>query len=77
MVYFGFLDIYLYKKNLYQNSIKDLEDEGGAVELEMANVVGVFYVLVGGSIFALIFVFILILLDALKVSREMKVRFSK
>lgn len=75
MVYFGFLDIYLYKKNLYQNSIKDLEDEGGAVELEMANVVGVFYVLVGGSIFALIFVFILILLDALKVSREMKVRF--
>lgn len=63
------------ENSIYQNSIKDTEDEGGAVELEMANVVGVFYVLVGGSIFALIFVFILILFEALKVSQEMKVRF--
>lgn len=40
----------------------------------MANVVGVFYVLSGGSIFALILDFTLILLETLKVSREMKVR---
>lgn len=60
-----------------QNSIKDTEDDAAAaVELEMANVVGVFYVLSGGSIFALILDFTLILLETLKVSREMKVRFS-
>lgn len=63
------------ENSIYQNSIKDTEDEGGAVALEMANVVGVFYVLVGGSILALIIVFILILFEALKVSQEMKVRF--
>lgn len=60
---------------IYQNFIKDTEDEGaGAVELEMANVVGVFYVLFGGSVFAIILDFTLILLETLKTSREMKVR---
>lgn len=60
----------------YQNSIKDdADDAAAAVPLEMANVAGVFYVLCGGSIFALIFAFTVVLFETLNISQEMKVRF--
>lgn len=81
MVYkwiFGLIFFKIYNCFTCQNSIKDdADDAAAAVPLEMANVVGVFYVLCGGSIFAFIFAFTVVLFDTLKISREEKVRFFK
>lgn len=69
-------DIDQWKILLIKISIKDdADDAAAAVPLEMANVAGVFYVLCAGSIFALIFAFIVVLFETLKISQEIKVRF--
>lgn len=73
-----FLSFFYGKFFVSKFNIKDDADEGSAaVPLEMANVAGVFYVLCGGSIFASIFAFIVVLFETLRLSKEMKVRFFK
>lgn len=65
-------------QNFFYQISKDDADEGAAaVPLEMANVAGVFYVLCGGEIFALIFAFIVVLFVTMKLSKEIKVCFYK
>lgn len=34
---------------------KDEDDDGQAVPLQLANVIGIFYVLIGGSLFAVLY----------------------
>lgn len=53
--------------------VKDTAEEG-AVPLEIANVVGVFYVLSSGVTVAMFLAFLVVVLETLKVSKEMKVR---
>lgn len=56
------------------NSIKDTAEEG-AVPLEIANVVGVFYVLSSGVTVAMFLAFFVVVVETLKVAKEIKVRF--
>lgn len=58
------------------NLIKDTAEEG-AVPLEIANVVGVFYVLSSGVTVAMILAFLVVVLETLKVSKEIKVRLRR
>lgn len=55
------------------NFVKDIAEEG-AVPLEIANVVGVFYVLSSGVTVAMFLAFLVVVLETLKVSKEIKVR---
>lgn len=62
---------------IYQFKISSKDnagDDSGAVPLEMANVLGVFYVLCGGSLFALVVAFLVVLVETMKVAHKMKVR---
>lgn len=52
------------------------EAEGGAIALEMANVVGVFYLTIIGVVIAIIIAFILVVLETRTVCKENKVCFS-
>lgn len=57
-------------------SVKDAAEEG-AVPLEIANVVGVFYVLSSGVTVAMFLAFLVVVSETLKLSKEMKVRYNR
>lgn len=54
-------------------SIHKGESEEGALALEMANVEGVFYVLIGGVFVAIIFAFIAVIFETRRVCNENEV----
>lgn len=59
---------------LFEIMSKKGESEEGAVPLELANVIGVFYVLCVGVTIAMFLAFIAVLLEVWMVCRENKVR---
>lgn len=55
---------------------KGESDGGSALALEMPNVVGVFYVLSGGVVVAIILAFIVVLIETRNVCKENEVRWG-